>query len=99
LHSEILETKWEYNEAVHELFIDFKKAYDSVRRKVLYSILIEFGVPFELVRLIEICLNETYIKVHIGKLLSEPCLPMARFNGLSSYPPTSCCSSMLCGFL
>jgi hypothetical protein len=29
---QILEKKWEYNEAVHQLFIDFKKAYDSVRR-------------------------------------------------------------------
>jgi hypothetical protein len=27
---------------VHQLFIDFKKAYDSVRREVLYNILIEF---------------------------------------------------------
>jgi hypothetical protein len=27
--------KWEYNETVHQLFIDFKKAYDSVRREVL----------------------------------------------------------------
>jgi hypothetical protein len=34
--------KWEYNETVHQLFIDFKKAYDSVRREVLYNILIEF---------------------------------------------------------
>jgi len=32
---QILETKWEYNEKVHQLFIDFKKAYDSVRREVL----------------------------------------------------------------
>jgi hypothetical protein len=28
----ILEKKWEYNETVRQLFIDFKKA-DSVRRK------------------------------------------------------------------
>jgi hypothetical protein len=34
---EILE-KWEYNETVHQLFIDFKQAYESVRREVLYSI-------------------------------------------------------------
>ena len=33
---QILEKKWEYNEAVHQLFIDFEKAYDSVRRAVLY---------------------------------------------------------------
>ena len=40
---QILEKKWEYNEAVHQLFIDFKKAYDSVRREVLYNIPIETG--------------------------------------------------------
>jgi hypothetical protein len=50
---------WEYNETVHQLFIDFKKAYDTVRRDVLCNILIEFGVPMKLVRLIEMCLNET----------------------------------------
>ena len=40
-----LRKKWEYNEAVHQLFIDFKKAYDSARREVLYNILMEFGIP------------------------------------------------------
>jgi hypothetical protein len=61
--------KWECNKTVHQLFIDFKKAYDSVRRDVLYNILIEFGVPMKLVRLIKMCLNETYSKVRIGKHL------------------------------
>jgi hypothetical protein len=28
----LLEKELEYNEAVHKLFIDFKKAYDSGRR-------------------------------------------------------------------
>jgi hypothetical protein len=41
---QILEKKWEYNEAIHQIFVDFKQAYDSVRREVLYNILIEFGV-------------------------------------------------------
>jgi hypothetical protein len=66
---QILEKKWEYNETVHKLFIDFKKAYDSVRREVLCNILTEFGVPMKLVRLIKMCLNETYSKVRIGKHL------------------------------
>ena len=35
-----LRKKWEYNDAVHQLFTDFKKAYDSVRREVLYNILL-----------------------------------------------------------
>jgi hypothetical protein len=42
-----------------------------VRREVLYNILIEFGVPMKLVRLIRMCLNETYSKVRIGKHLSD----------------------------
>jgi hypothetical protein len=54
---QILEKKWEYNETVHQLFIDFKKAYDSVWREVVYNILIDFGVPMRLVRLIKMCLN------------------------------------------
>ena len=66
-----LEKKWEYNEAVHQLFVDFKKAYDSVRREVLYNIRIEFGVPKKLVRLIKMCLTETYSRVRVGKYLSD----------------------------
>jgi hypothetical protein len=45
----------EYMKAVHQIFIDFKKAYDSVRREVLYNILIGFWVPIKLVRLIKMC--------------------------------------------
>jgi len=66
-----LKKKWEYNEAVYQLFIDFEKAYDSVRREILYIILIEFGVPRKLVRLIKMCLTETYSTVRVGKNLSE----------------------------
>ena len=61
----------EYNEAVHQLFIDFKKAYDSVTREVLCNILIEFGIPMKLVRLINMCLTETYSRVRVGKNLSH----------------------------
>jgi len=53
------------------LFIDFKKAYDSVRREVLYNILIEFSIPIKLIRLIKMCLNETYCRVWVGKHLSD----------------------------
>jgi hypothetical protein len=68
---QILEKKWEYNGTVHQLFIDFKKAYDSVKSKVLYNILLEFGIPKKLVRLIKMCLNETYSTARVGKLLSD----------------------------
>jgi hypothetical protein len=54
-----------------QLFIDFKKAYDSVKREVLYNILVDFGVPMEPIRLIKICLSEMCSKVRVGKHLSE----------------------------
>ena len=66
-----LKKKWEYNDAVQQLFIDFKKSNDSVRREVLYNIFIEYGIPMKLVRLIKMCLVETYSRVWAGKHLSE----------------------------
>lgn len=44
---------------------------DSVRREVLYIILIEFGIPIKLVWLIEMFLNKTCSKVCIDKNLSD----------------------------
>ena len=67
---QILEKKWEYNEEVHQLLIHFEKAYDSVRREVLYKILIEIGIPKKLVRLIKMSLTETYSRVRVGSLLA-----------------------------
>jgi hypothetical protein len=48
----------------------FKKAYDSVR-EVLYNILIKFLVPMKIVRLLKMCLNETYSKVRVARHLSD----------------------------
>ena len=68
---QIPKKKREYNEAVHQMFIDFKKAYDSIRREVLYNILIEIGIPMKLVRLIKMCLTETYSRIQVGQHLPD----------------------------
>jgi hypothetical protein len=67
---QIPEKKLEYNEIVYQLFICFEKTNDSVTGKYSY-ILMEFRVPIKLVRLIKVCLNETYNKVNTGKHLSD----------------------------
>jgi hypothetical protein len=56
---QILEKTQKYNETVHQIFVHFKKAYDSVRREVLYNIVIESGIPIKSVRLIKMRSNET----------------------------------------
>ena len=45
----------------------------------MYSILVEFGIPMKLVRLIKTCLTATYSRVRVGKNLSNM-LPIR--NGL-----------------
>jgi hypothetical protein len=66
-----LQNTWEYSGTIHQLFTDVMKANGSVRREVLYSILAEFGLPLKLHGLIEMCLNETYSKVSLGKILPD----------------------------
>jgi hypothetical protein len=63
--------KWEYNGTVQQLFVDFKKACDSISREVLYNILIQVGIPLKLLRLNKICLDETYSRVCTGRSMSD----------------------------
>jgi hypothetical protein len=49
-------------------------------REVLYNILLEFGIPKKLVRLIKMCLNETCSKFNVGKLLSNTFLIQNRLK-------------------
>jgi hypothetical protein len=46
---QIVEKKWEYNETIHQLFINLKEAYDSVRKEALYNILIESVIRMKIV--------------------------------------------------
>jgi hypothetical protein len=71
---QIAEKKWEYSETVHQLFVDFKKACDSVRREVLYNRAHRVWGTHEtsgLIGLIKMCLNETYNKVCVSKRFSD----------------------------
>ena len=56
---------------MHQLFVEFKKAHDSVRKEALYNILSEIGNTMKLVRLMKLCLNESYSGVRVGIHLSD----------------------------
>jgi hypothetical protein len=59
--------QWDSTSAICRL----QESYDSVRRKELYNILFEFCIQMKVVRLIKMLLKEIYIKVCIGKHLSD----------------------------
>jgi hypothetical protein len=62
-HQSILE----HNGAVLQLYRYIKEAYGSVRKEVLYSILIEFGMLMRLVRLTKMSLNEMHSNIRIRR--------------------------------
>jgi hypothetical protein len=56
------------NGTVYQLFIDLEKTYDSVRREVLYNIIIEFDIPMKIIRLIEVCFMKPIVKLKHVKI-------------------------------
>jgi hypothetical protein len=63
--------KLEYNGTGHQLFVDFKRAYESVWMEVLYNIHLEFVAPLKPTRPIKMSPNETYSIDSVGKYLSD----------------------------
>jgi uncharacterized protein YfeS len=65
----ILEKAREYKVDIHQLYIDYKQAYDTINRAELVEIMKEFGIPMKLVRSVKMTLANTYSKLKIqGKL-------------------------------
>ncbi|KAE9525900.1 hypothetical protein AGLY_013949 [Aphis glycines] len=67
-----LQKMWEFNNDEYILFVDFKKAYDSIHWTSLINILREFKFPKKLVNLVEASINGTKIKVKLANMLSQP---------------------------
>jgi hypothetical protein len=64
--------KYEFNQPVHMKYVDFEKTYHSVFRRKLYEILITFGIPKKLVRLVQkMCMAGSQGGVRLGNELSE----------------------------
>ncbi|KAF0702148.1 craniofacial development protein 2-like, partial [Aphis craccivora] len=61
----------EYQSGFRKVFVDFRKAYDSIHRDSLYNILQEFGFPRKLIALTRICMNDTKYQVRVDQTLSE----------------------------
>ncbi|KXJ67862.1 hypothetical protein RP20_CCG008536 [Aedes albopictus] len=76
---QILDKFREYNLQTHHLFIDFKAAYDSVKRNELWQIIIEHGFPAKLIRLIRATRDRSKSSVRVAGEISSS---FVTFDGL-----------------
>ena len=61
----IFEKLYEFNIDIHQLFIDFRQAYDSIHRESLFLILREMGIHPKLRRLVRLTLTNSTAMVKI----------------------------------
>jgi hypothetical protein len=69
---QMLEKTKEFGIETHHLFIDFKSAYDPVRREQLYNAMSEFNIPNKLISLTRMTMENTKSQVRIQSDLSHP---------------------------
>lgn len=67
----ILERGHEYKIHTHHLFVDFKSAYDSIKRPKLYEALREMGIPRKLIRLVKLTMKDVRCQVRIQSDCSD----------------------------
>ena len=84
---QILEKTKEFNIETHHLFIDFRSAYDSVKRKELYIAMREFEIPEKLIRLTKMTMEKSQNSVKIQTDITDP---FQTWNGLRQGDSLSC---------
>lgn len=67
---EIQSESYAYGKETYVLFVDFRQAYDRVKRAELYQALTELGITGKLLRLIRLTLKETNNRVKVGRKTS-----------------------------
>jgi hypothetical protein len=55
----------------HQIFTDFQKAYDSIRRDKLYAIMAHFGIPDKLIRLANATMENSAYHIKIGTIMTD----------------------------
>jgi hypothetical protein len=62
---------YEYNIELHNIFVDYSQAFDSVNRNKIIDCLTKYDVPQKLIRLIGLTITNTKAKVKIGNQLTK----------------------------
>jgi len=67
----IYERCHEYNIDLHNIFIDFSQAFDTINTDVIYNSLTKYHVPNRLIKLIKLTMQRTKMKVKVNNSYSE----------------------------
>ena len=64
--------KWhEFNIDLHNIYIYFWQAFETVKRDIIYNSLIKNSVPDNLIKLLKLTIQRTKIKVTVNNSYSE----------------------------
>ena len=66
----LLDKACEHNVEIYQIFVEFQKAYDNIRRDKLYAIMVYFGIPSKLIRLTQVTLENSTYHVKIGTIMT-----------------------------
>jgi hypothetical protein len=84
---QIYEKCHEYNIDLHNIFIDFSQAFDTVKRDVIYNSLTKHNVPDKLIKLIKLTMQQTKMKVKVKNRSSEWFERKQQSDRETLYPP------------
>jgi hypothetical protein len=68
---QIYEKCHEYNIELHNVFVDFMQAFNSVNRSKIPECLKQYEVPEKLIKLVQVMLQQTKVKVKINNDMTE----------------------------
>jgi len=69
--AQIIEKKYEFHQNMWQMFVDFRKAYDSIHRNSLYNIMEEFGFSNKLINLTKLAMEGVKYQVRVDDCMSE----------------------------
>jgi hypothetical protein len=63
---QIIEKCYEYNIDIHNIFIDYTYAFDSIKRNKILDSLTQYKIPPTLIRLVQLTMENTMAKVKVN---------------------------------
>ena len=67
----MMKKHYEHNQDLHMLFVDFKQAFDSIDRYKLCQVMEDMKIPYKLITLVRMTMNNTTARVKVTNKLSN----------------------------